>query len=215
MRRIVLALLLAVSAPLLMGAGQPAPQARHLDLSDADGAALDGISAYLNSITTLKGGFMQIAGSGDVSEGTFYISKPGRMRFEYRPPTPTLIVADGHSVAVANTRLNTVDRYALGDTPLRLILSNKIDLRHDSALVSIEHQQGAIVVGLRTSNNRSQANIALTFAAPEYELRQWTVIDNQGTSTTVALRNLEPGAALSPALFVLPDKNPTARRRED
>jgi outer membrane lipoprotein-sorting protein len=135
------------------------------------------------------------------------------MRFEYNPPSPTLIVSDGHTVAVANKRLNTVDRYPLADTPLGLILNNTIDLRHDSRLVSVVHDQGAIVLGLRTSDNRTKANIALVFSEPEYELRQWTVVDNQGLSTTVALRALVPGTPLAPSLFILPDKNPFAHGR--
>ncbi len=212
MRRLALAI--ALLSPLLMAAGQPAPQ-RHLDLSDADRTELDQISAYLNGMTTLKGGFVQIEPSGGVEEGKFYISKPGKMRFEYNPPSPTLIVSDGRTVAVANKRLNTIDRYPLSDTPLGIILNDKIDLRHNPALVSVEHQQGTIVIGLRTSSNRTNANIALVFAEPEFELRQWTVIDNQGLTTTVALRDMEPGAAVAPALFVLPDKNPFAHRGQE
>ncbi len=205
MRRFAFALLLAVSAPLLMEAGQPAPQ-RHLDLSAADRDALDAVSAALNGITTLRGGFYQIEPSGALTEGTFYIAKPGRLRFEYKPPSPTLIVSDGRTVAVANRRLATVDRYPLNDTPLRLIVGNNIDIRHNPQLVSVAHQQGAIVIGMRTSTNRAKANLALVFSEPDYELRQWTVVDDQGLSTTVALRNVVPGTPLAPALFVLPDK---------
>ena len=214
MRRIAIALLIACASPLLMGGGQPAPQ-RRVELSEADRQELDGISAYLNGIVTLKGGFMQIEPSGSVDEGVFYISKPGKMRFEYKPPSPTLIVADGHTVAVANTRLNTVDRYPLSETPLGLILNDGIDLRHNSQLVSVDHQQGSIVIGMRTSSNRTKANIALVFSEPEYELRQWTVIDNQGLATTVAVRALVPGTPLPASLFVLPDKNPFSHRRPD
>lgn len=212
MRRFALALLVMLAAPSLMGAGQPAPR-RHLDLSEADRQELDAISAYLNGITTLKGSFLQIEPSGAVDEGQFYISKPGKMRFEYKPPVPTLIVADGRTVAVANTRLNTVDHYALADTPLGIVLDNTIDIRHDPNLVSVDHQQGAIVIGMRTSQNRTKANIALVFSEPDYELRQWSVIDNQGLTTTVALRDVQPGAVLAPTLFVLPDKNSLAGRK--
>ncbi len=214
MRRFALALLVVLAAPCLMGAGQLAPR-RHLDLSEADRTELDAISAALNAITTLKGSFLQIEPSGAVDEGQFYISKPGKMRFEYKPPVPTLIVADGRSVAVANTRLNTVDRYSLGDTPLGLVLDNTLDIRHDPNLVGVEHQQGVIVISMRTSQNRAKANIALVFSEPDYELRQWTVVDDQGLSTTVALRSQQPGVALAPALFVLPEKNALARRREN
>ena len=202
MRRIALALILALSAPVFVAAApRPAP------MTDADRAELDGISAYLNAMTTLKGGFYQIEPSGNVSEGTFYISKPGKMRFEYKPPNPTLLVSDGSTVAVANRRLATVDRYSLSDTPLRFLLADKIDIRKNPHLKSIAHQQGVIVIAMTTSTTRTKANMALVFSEPDYELRQWTVVDDQGLTTTVALRDVTPGVALAPDLFMLPDKN--------
>jgi len=214
MRRFVFALLVLIAAPVLTGASHPAPPHRPA-LDEAERAALDAISARLNELGTLKGEFTQINPDGSTSEGTFFISKPGKMRFEYKPPTPTLIVADGATVAVANTKLNTVDRYPLSETPLGLVLGNDVDLKNDTALVSIERQQGTIVIGARTNANMSRANISLVFTDPGYELRQWTVIDNQGLTTTVALRDLVAGAVLPPSLFLLPDKNPFARHPQE
>ena len=214
MRRFGFALFVLFATPLLVGAGQPAPE-RHLDLSEADRVALDAISANLNGVATLKGAFVQIDPSGDVDQGAFYISKPGKMRFEYEPPSPTLIVSDGRTIAVANKRLNTVDRYPLSETPLGLVLGNNVDLRHNPALVSVQHEQGSIVIGARTNTGMKRANISLVFSDPGYELRQWTVIDNQGLTTTVALRDLVPGAVLSPSLFLLPDRNPFARHPQE
>ena len=214
MRRFVFALLVLIAAPVLTGASHPAPP-HPPALDEAERAALDAISARLNELGTLKGEFTQINPDGSTSEGTFFISKPGKMRFEYKPPTPTLIVADGATVAVANTKLNTVDRYPLSETPLGLVLGNDVDLKNDTALVSIERQQGAIVIGARTNANMSRANISLVFTDPGYELRQWTVIDNQGLTTTVALRDLVAGAVLPPSLFLMPDKNPFARRPQE
>src|SRR6185437_11744337 len=174
MRRTALALLVALGSPLLMGAGDSVfPSLRHVDLSAADRDALDAISAYMNGITTMKGNFIQVEPSGNVDEGRFYISKPGRMRFEYAAPVPTLLVADGSTVAVANTRLKTIDRYPIFETPLDVILSKSIDIR------------------------------------------QWTVIDNQGLSTTVALRDVVSGGNLPASLFVLPDKASLAHRPQN
>ncbi|MEI9991008.1 MAG: outer membrane lipoprotein carrier protein LolA [Rhizomicrobium sp.] len=217
MRRFALALLTVLATtPALADAGKTTvPVPRHVDLSPADRDALDAVSAYLNAMVTLKGSFIQVEPSGAVDEGTFYISKPGRMRFEYKPPVPTLIVSDGSTVAVANTRLNTVDRYPLLETPLDVLLDKTIDIRHNPALVGVRHQGGTFVVDLRANQMRTTANISLVFSEPDYELRQWTVIDNQGLSTTVALRDLQPGAVLAPSLFKLPDKNSFARRREN
>ena len=215
MRPIALALAaLLVSTPALAAnTGDSAfPSLRHLQFSAKDRDELDAISAYLNSIVTLKGGFLQVEPDGNVAEGTVYISKPGKMRFEYKPPVPTLVVADGSTVAVANTRLNTVDKYPLFETPLSLILNKTIDIRHSPNLVSIEHQGGQFLVHLRGNQAHTKANITLTFAEPQYELLQWTVVDDQGLSTTVALRNVQAGAVLAPSLFVLPDKSATPRK---
>jgi len=215
MRRIAIAVLALCLSPLLMGAGTGSsvfPGLRRVDLSSKDRDALDAVSAYLNSLVTLKGGFVQVEPNGNVDEGTVYISKPGKMRFEYDAPVPTLVVSDGSTVAVANRRLNTVDRYPLFETPLSLILNKTIDLRHSPNLVGIEHQGGQFLVHLRGNQAHTRANITLTFAEPQYELLQWTVLDDQGTSTTVALRNLQPGAVLAPSLFVLPEKSPVPRK---
>src|SRR3569832_123532 len=207
MRRFALALLVALSTPLLMGAGDSVfPSIRTRTMTQADRDELDAISAYLNSIVTLKGGFVQIAPTGEMSEGTFYLSKPGKLRFEYNPPVPTLLVADGHGVAVVNRRLKTIDTYPLYETTLNLILAKTIDLRHSPQFVSMQHQQGSVVINMRSNQAHSKANISLVFSEPAYELRQWTVLDNQGLATTVALRDLQPGATLAASLFVLPDK---------
>jgi len=174
--------------------------------SAADRAELDRVSAYLNTIKTMKGGFVQIDPNGDTDQGTFEISKPGRMRFEYKPPAPTLIVSDGKTVAVANTRLKTIDSYPLDQTPLDLILGDKVDLAGSHEIVGIARQQDAFIVKARSRGGRTQGNITLTFAEPELELRQWTVIDNQGLQTTVALRDVQTGIDIPASLFVLPDK---------
>jgi outer membrane lipoprotein-sorting protein len=183
--------------------------------NDADKADLARVSAYLNSIHTMKGGFVQIDPDGNVDQGTFEVSKPGRMRFEYKPPTPTLIVSDGRTVAIQNTKLKTIDRYPLTDTPLDLVLGDNVDLANDKSVVGIVHDGDSLVVKARSHSSRTQGNISMVFAEPELELRQWTVIDNQGLSTTVALRDLQTGVDLPASLFILPDKNPFAHKQGD
>ena len=208
MRRFVPVLAAVLSLPFLATASQAMPAERHLVLTDADRADLDAISAAMNAITTLKGQFYQIEPSGAVDEGRFYIDKPGKVRFEYNPPVTTLLVCDGKTVAVANTRLNTIDRYSISDTPLKMILSNTIDIRHDPSLLGIERREGLLALRLRTSLNRSKPNLTLVFSTADHALKQWSVIDDQGLTTTVALQAVTAGAPLDPSLFVLPQKKP-------
>ena len=98
---------------------------------------LDRISLYLSSIQTLVGNFVQIAPDGSRTEGTFYIQKPGKVRFEYNPPSPIDVIADGSSVAVRNRDLATQDLWPLSQTPLRYLLADHIDLLRDTDVVSV------------------------------------------------------------------------------
>ena len=206
MRRFSLCLAAVVSVALLGGAGQPIPQRLYQAYSDQEKADLDKVSAYLNAIKSLKAGFVQIGPDGGIVQGQVFIQKPGQIRFEYKPPSPVLIVATGGSMYVKNSRLNTLDRYDLSDTPLGLLLNERIDLKTNKAVIGVAEQNGAIVVRARSSSNRNDSNITLVFSTPGLELRQWTVRDNQGGNTTVALQNLETGASLDPSLFTPPQK---------
>lgn len=180
----------------------------HAVFTPAQRADLTRVNAYLNAIHTMTGGFSQIDPNGDIDQGTFAIAKPGKMRFEYKPPAPSLIVSDGKTVAVQNMRLKTVDRYSLSDTPLDIILGDNVDLLHDHSITGVERQQDALVVHARSRGSNAQGNIALVFAAgPNLELRQWTVVDNQGLQTTVVLRDVQIGADVSKVSFAIPAKN--------
>jgi len=193
-----------ILAAILVLAALAAPAGARSNLSAADQADLDRVSTYLNSIRSLKGGFVQISPEGDVAQGHVFLVKPGRIRFEYDPPAPMLIVSDGRTVAVQNKTMKTVDRYPISQTPLDILLSDDIDLKRNRDIVGVEHQKDALVVKAHSSNFGVTADIALMFADPNLELRQWTVIDNQGMSTTVALRDTQTGVDVPASEFILP-----------
>lgn len=214
MRRI-LPVLCAIAAALAVGgAGQPAPGRLRPAYSDEQKAELDRVSAALNAIHTLKSGFLQIGPQGQVDQGQIYIEKPGKVRFAYAPPSPLLIVATGGRLYVKNSRLNTIDHYDLSDTPLGLLLNDNVDLKNNPAVIGIDEHDGAITVRARTSPNRNNSNIAMVFDAPSMELRQWTVRDNQGGTTTVALQQPQKGAALDDTLFAVPVKAPAMKMKQ-
>ncbi|HEY6578434.1 MAG TPA: outer membrane lipoprotein carrier protein LolA, partial [Rhizomicrobium sp.] len=137
--------------------------------------------------------------------------KPGRMRFEYAAPNPTLIVSDGRWVAVENKNLDTIDRYALWTTPLDLILGDNIDLRDDSEIVGVEQQNNQLVVEARSHSGRVNGNIVLVFSEPGLALKQWTVRDAQGLLTTVSISDVRTDTPLDPNLFVIPSRPAAAK----
>src|ERR1051326_1487544 len=90
---------------------------------------LDRLSLSLNAIHSFKAEFVQNDPNGAVEQGEVYVQKPGKMRFEYRPPSALTVVSDGIDVAVFNKKLNTTDRYPLSTTPLNLLLSDRVNLK--------------------------------------------------------------------------------------
>ncbi len=197
MRRLIFAMTLAIASTGLTAAG---PQ-RPAEFNASDKADLDRVSAYLNSIHTMRGGFVQIGPEGQVDQGKFYILKPGKMRFDYDPPNPTLVICDGLSIAVYNTKLNTANRYPESSTPLNILLSDHVDLKRNEAVVGVEHQSGELIVSARSNDRRVTGNITIVFSEPTLELRQWTIVDAQSLPTTVSLRNAQTGVDLPDAAF--------------
>ncbi len=161
------------------------------------------ISNYLNGVGTMEGTFVQVGPDGDLSEGQFYMRRPGRIRFEYDPPNPTLIVADGFWVGVYDTRDNTLDRFPLSETPLDLLLRDRVDLRSEGAIQSIERSDGQLRVRAVDPDAPNQGSITMVFNDNPLELVQWIVTDDQGLTTTVALSEVRRNVDLKPQLFRL------------
>ena len=172
------------------------------DYSAQEKGDLDRLSATLNAIHSLKAEFVQNDPNGAVEQGDVYIEKPGKMRFEYKPPSALTVVSDGIDVAVFNKKLSTTDRYPLSTTPLNLLLSDHVNLKGSAYVIGIDHKPGIIVVHARSNDRRVTGNIAIVFSDPGFELKQWTVVDAQGLATTVALHNIQTGIALQPELFL-------------
>lgn len=170
-----------------------------------DGRDLARISAYLNSISTLEGEFVQVDPDGVLSEGQFYIHRPGRIRFEYREPNPALVISDGFWVGVVDKRYDQVNRYPLDETPLNLILKDGINLANEGAVQRIERSDGQMRVVAQDPKRRDQGSITMVFADNPLELRQWIVDDSEGGATTVALSSTRANIPASPENFVIPE----------
>lgn len=166
-------------------------------------AELTRISNYLNGIGTMEGNFTQIGPDGDVSEGKFYMRRPGRIRFEYQLPNPTLLVADGFWVGVYDTQDNTLDRFPLSETPLDLLLRRRVDLKSEGAIESIESSGGKLRVRAVDPAAPRQGSITMVFNDNPLELVQWVVTDAQGLTTTVALSDVRRNVDLDPRLFFI------------
>jgi outer membrane lipoprotein-sorting protein len=160
------------------------------------------VSSYLSSLQTLIGNFVQVGPDGTKTRGDFYIQKPGKVRFEYDPPSPIDIIADGSSVAVRDRKLATQDIYPLSQTPLRYLLSDRIDLMKDTNVVNVTADDVFVSVTIEEKQALiGTSRLMLMVGAKDGQLKQWTVTDPQGYDTTVAVYNLDSSKKLDPGLF--------------
>jgi len=160
------------------------------------------VSAYLSSLQSLVGNFVQVGPDGSKTKGDFYIQKPGKMRFEYDDPNPIAIVADGQTLVVRDRKLATQDVYPLSQTPLRFLLSDRIDLLKDTNVVSVSADDLYISVTIEEKQALiGTSRLMLMVGVKDGLLKQWTVTDPQGYDTTVAVYNLDTSKKLDPGLF--------------
>ena len=152
----------------------------------------------------MVGNFVQIGPDGRRLEGTFSIQKPGKVRFQYSPPSPIDIIADGSSVVVRDRSLETADFYPLSQTPLRYLLADRIDLLRDTDVISVSADDTFVTVVIEETQVMVGTNrLMIMFDAKNLQLKQWTVTDPQGLDTTVAVYNLDTAKKPDPNLFVI------------
>ncbi|MEO1241586.1 MAG: outer membrane lipoprotein carrier protein LolA [Pseudomonadota bacterium] len=200
---------------------QPAPKTLETDTEDtvsdeeafpetlafdgeSDEAVVERLVGYLEGLDTLAGDFTQIAPSGAISSGRFYLRRPGLLRFEYDPPTPLLIVANGGLVYVRDEALETTDSYPVGKTPLKFLLRKRID-RDDSNVVAVDRGVDTVAVTLASNEEETEGELTIIARAPEMTLARWIVRDLQNGITVVTLDNVEEGVRLANRLFQTPD----------
>lgn len=202
-RRALLAIPLALAWPAAPRAQSTSGQAAALTAQDR--ADLARIEAYLNGLPPLKAHFLQVAPDGGVSEGTAWVQRPGRMRFQYSPPTPLLLVA-GHGLFVFFDRqLRQTTNIPLDSTPLGLLLRENLRLAGDVTVTGIERLPGQIQVTMVRTGSPGDGSLTLVFADQPLALRQWVVLDAQRQETRVTLYNVELGGTFDQSMFAFPD----------
>ncbi len=189
---------LMVSSPILMAA-QKYPS---VSLSADQKRSLQKINAFMNSYQSLKSDFTQISSKGQTAQGTLLISKPGKLRFEYAPPNPMLIVSDGKWLTIKNRVKEKGDQFPLSATPLRLVVSPQVDLAAETDVIGFESKDGITSISLADRKSSLGGYIVLVFDEQRNQLQQWIIVDGKDRRTTVQLANIETGGRFDPKLFI-------------
>ncbi len=180
-------------------------------LQPSDLADLAEIERYLDSIRTMAAEFQQYDQEGRVATGRIYLARPGRLRVEYDPPTPYLLVASSGALVYYDAEIEQVTTLPLSSTPAAFLLKERISLTDGVIVKSFERGPGALRVEVADAEDQAAGSVLLVFEERPMALRQWTVTDAQGIKTQVVLTRASFDIVLDPSLFALPtgreDKN--------
>ncbi|MDQ0317994.1 outer membrane lipoprotein-sorting protein [Pararhizobium capsulatum DSM 1112] len=169
----------------------------------AQSAVAQKIADHFASVKTMAGEFVQFGPRGEQTGGKFYISRPGKIRFNYEAPSPMRVIADGKVVVIGNQKLKTWDLYPLSKTPLKILLSDTIDL--SSKMVrDVREEPDLITIVLGDRSIFGDATITMMFDPKTYDLRQWTITDAQKKDTSVMIFNVQTGLPMDDAVFKVP-----------
>ena len=195
---------LAQGPPLSLAPPKSVPKAAPkggVETVDAQ-EAVQRANAYFNSSPTMIADFVQLTGDSKRLEGKLYLQRPGRMRFEYAKPATIEVVADGRSVAIRDSKLRTQDIYLIGQTPLKFLTKEKIDLARDTKVLDVRGDANAVSVFIEDrATLGGTSRIKLIFDPSTFALKQWAVTDPQGYQTVVSLFNVDLARRPDPALF--------------
>lgn len=181
------------SGPIL-----PAPS------SETPQLLIEKINRSLNGMTTLIGDFSQISADGRRRSGKLYVQRPGKLRFDYNPPSQLEIVADGSSVAVIDKRVPQQDIYGINQTPLKFLVGDRIDITKDTKVLSVKREKDDIVLDIEDKNTiAGTSKIRIYFTGDSVQLKRWIVTDPQGVPTTVSLANLNTQQRPDKGLFFI------------
>jgi outer membrane lipoprotein-sorting protein len=186
-------------SPALAGAMPPAAQLNEQDLQD-----VHRIEAYLTGIKSLKARFQQFSQNGGLIYGNIYLRRPGRLRIEYDPPVPVLIVADGTWASFYDTELDQLNQAPLGSTPAWFLLRDPVSLTDGVTITSLRRAPGAMQIEMYQTRDPDAGLVRLIMTDDPIELRQWYIVDGSGKEVHVGLDKVEIGLPLSNNLFVTP-----------
>ena len=161
------------------------------------------IERYLNDITTLKSSFIQISSNGERLDGELFINRPGRLRVQYEPSSPILLVANGSTLTYVDWELEEISYIPISETPLRALISPRIELDKFFKLGELERGLGTLSITLYNLDDESAGSFKMLFADRPLQLKQWFLKDATGTSIKISLLDVERDVDLNKDLFTV------------
>lgn len=184
-------------------------------MSDAERAsAIARVEAYLTGISSIVADFSQASADGSIGAGKFFLKRPGKMRWQYSPPTPLLLVSDGKVITYYDAGLDQVTYIGIDDTLANFLTKKEIKLESKSTkLVEFTQNAGMIRATVVQKKKPAEGSLTLEFSEKPLEIKRMVVVDATGNETRVQLQNAQFGPVIDDKLFIFEDPRGVNNRR--
>lgn len=179
---------------------------------EGEAASIIKVEKYLQSLGTLKSRFIQTAYNGEQLAGNFYLSRPGKLRFEYDAPIEDFIVADGFFIYFYDAETGGQTNALIGQTMADFILRDNITFGKDVNVESVINNDDFIQVTLTQMSEPEAGSISLYFDRDPFELKEWYINDAQGYITKIELLGMQRDIDLPRKTFIYRDPKKAENR---
>ncbi|MDD3020425.1 MAG: outer membrane lipoprotein carrier protein LolA [Alphaproteobacteria bacterium] len=191
-RKIALMLLMLLALPSMAQAAQP------VEVQKAE--------AYFAGLKTAQARFVQTSADGRQMRGSFYLSRPGKLRFQYDSPNDDFVVADGLFIYFYDAQMKQQTNAPISQTLADFLLRKDLKLSGDLKVTKIMRSADLIQIYLTQKESSESGTLVLGFsedANGNFELKKWRIIDSLGNITETELFNIKTGIKFknSAALF--------------
>ena len=176
-------------------------------------ATIQKVENYLSTLTTVVSDFTQVAPDGSLTSGKFYLKRPGKMRWQYNPPTPILMVSNGSTLVYYDYELEQVSHVSLDSTLIGFLAQEKISFGKNVGLTDFSKAAGVIRVTVAQREKPSEGQIMLEFSESPLMLRNIVIRDATNQITSVSLNDAKFGVDLDSELFIFRDPREAKKRR--
>jgi outer membrane lipoprotein-sorting protein len=166
---------------------------------------IDRVQSYLSNLTTVIADFTQVAPDGTLTSGKFYLKRPGKMRWQYNPPTPILMISSGTELVYYDIELEQVSHIPLDDTLIGFLAQNPIAFDKNIGIIGFNAKQGVIRITLAQRDKPDDGQLELEFSDKPLLIRNMVITDATHQTTSVSLNNARFGVELDPELFIFRD----------
>jgi outer membrane lipoprotein-sorting protein len=167
----------------------------------AQASIVNNIEKYLNNIDSLTADFMQVDASGESSTGILYILRPGKLRWQYNPPVPILIVVNDSLLTYYDFELKQVSNSSAAGNMIGFLARKNISFSKDVKVTDVITNAGTVRLNISQLAKERNEKINLIFNQDPIFIKKIEIIDDAGNFTSISLSNIKYGAKIDPKLF--------------